>query len=91
MAVRSSNFASFQAVAVKLGTVTLRAAWVSDSTLRVTAPAARPGRVPLAVANNGATFSATGRAFRYNARFGLAAVEPGQREPLGDSRVVVHP
>ena len=91
VAVRSSNFASFQAVAVKLGTVTLRAAWVSDSTLRVTAPAARPGRVPLAVANNGATFSATGRAFRYNARFGLAAVEPGQREPLGDSRVVVHP
>ena len=37
----------------------------------------------VAVANNGATFRATGRAFRYTARFGLAAVEPGRREPLG--------
>lgn len=83
------NFKNSADLTCSFGIVHVKGAFKSDRVIQCRAPQHAPGKVLLEISNDGATFSASGQAFTFDADPSILSVDPSHGPTEGSTTVTI--
>lgn len=87
--VYGSNFRNSASLTCAFGSVHVKGTFMSDRVIQCRAPQHAPDKVLLEISNDGATFSASGQAFTFDADPSILSVDPSHGPMDGSTTVTI--